>query len=43
LLEVAASTLRKLKGSQVLPDVYVGVYYSDGVKRRVSAQQKLAI
>lgn len=42
LRAVAASTFRKLKGSQLLPDVSAGVQYRDGVKRRVTAQQKLA-
>jgi len=42
LLEVAEPTFRKLKGSQLLPDVYTGVPYLDGVQRRVTAQQKLA-
>ena len=42
ILRVAESTFRRLKGAELLPDVYAGVQYYDGVKRRVSAQQKLA-
>jgi transposase-like protein len=42
LLQVVESTFRKLKGAELLPAVYAGVHYSDGMRRRVSAQQKLA-
>ncbi len=42
LLRVAESTFRKLKGAEVLPAVYVGEQYVDGVKRTVSPQQRLA-
>lgn len=42
ILQVAESTFRRLKGSQLLPDVYAGVQYSDGIKRRGTTQQKLA-
>jgi len=39
---VKPAAFGKLKGSQLLPDVYTGVPYLDVVQRRVSAQQKLA-
>src|SRR5262245_37971872 len=42
ILQVAESTFRKLKGAELLPAVYAGVQYSDGMRRRVAAQQKLA-
>jgi putative transposase len=42
ILQVAESTFRRLKGAELLPEVYAGVQYRDGVKRRVTAQQKLA-
>jgi transposase-like protein len=42
MLQVAESTFRKLKGAELLPAVYVGVQYSDGMRRRVAAQQKRA-
>jgi len=42
ILQVAESTFRRLKGAELLPEVYRGVQYRDGVKRRVTAQQKLA-
>ena len=32
----------KLKGAELLPAVYAGVQYRDSVKRRETAQQKLA-
>src|SRR3954454_21226586 len=43
ILQVAESTFRKLKGAELLPAVYAGVHYSDGMRRRGSAQQKLAV
>jgi putative transposase len=42
ILQVAESTFRKLKGAELLPAVYAGVHYSDGMRRRGSAPQKLA-
>jgi putative transposase len=42
ILQVAESTFRKLKGAELLPAVYAGVYYRDGMRRRGSVQQKLA-
>ena len=42
ILQVAESTFRKLKGAELLPAVYAGGQYRDGVKRRETAQQKLA-
>jgi putative transposase len=42
MLQVAESTFRKLKGAELLPAVYAGGQYRDGVKRRETAQQQLA-
>jgi putative transposase len=42
ILQVAESTFRKLKGAELLPDIYAGGQYRDGVKRRETAQQQLA-
>ena len=42
ILQVAESTFRKLKGAELLPAVYAGVQYRDGVKLKETAQQKLA-
>ena len=42
ILQVAESTFRKLKGAELLPAVYAGGQYRDGVKRRETAQQPLA-
>jgi putative transposase len=42
LLQVAESTFRRLKGAQLLPAVYAGMPYLDGVKRPVKPAQKLA-
>jgi len=42
ILQVAESTFRKLKGAELLPAVYAGGQYRDGVKRRETAQQQLA-
>src|SRR5262245_28271431 len=33
MLQVAESTFRRLKGAELLPDVYAGQHYRDGVKR----------
>jgi putative transposase len=42
LLQVAESTFRRLKGAELLPAVYAGVPYLDGVKQPVKPAQKLA-
>jgi transposase-like protein len=42
LLQVAESTFRKLKGTELLPAVYAGEQYVDGVKQSVSPRQRLA-
>ena len=42
ILQVAESTFRKLKGAELLPDIYAGGQYRDSVKRRGTAQQQLA-
>lgn len=42
ILQVAESTFRRLKGAELLPAVYVGAQYIDGVPRRTSTQQKIA-
>jgi putative transposase len=42
ILQVAESTFRKLKGAELLPDIYAGGQYRDSVKRRETAQQQLA-
>jgi putative transposase len=41
-LQVAESTFRKLKGAELLPAVYAGTPYVDGVQRRTSTPQKIA-
>ena len=42
LLQVAESTFRRLKGAELLPTVYAGAQYKDGVQRPTRLQQKLA-
>jgi putative transposase len=42
ILRVAESTFRRLKGAELLPAVYAGVQYVDGVQQTVSVQQQLA-
>jgi putative transposase len=42
LLQVAESTFRKLKGTELLPAVYAGARYRDGMKRPVHTQQLAA-
>jgi len=42
LLQVAESTFRRLKGAEVLPAVYAGVQYTDGVHQSTSKPQKIA-
>jgi hypothetical protein len=40
MLQVAESTFRRLKGAELLPAVYVGAQYVDGVQRAMSVQQQ---
>jgi hypothetical protein len=42
ILQVAESTFRRLKGAEVLPAVYAGAQYSDGVQRARNIQHKIA-
>jgi putative transposase len=42
LLQVAQSTFRKLKGTEVLPAVYAGEQYRDGLKLAADPRQQLA-
>ena len=42
ILQVAESTFRRLKGAELLPTVYAGAQYVDGVRRRASTRQQLA-
>src|SRR5919106_3054428 len=42
ILQVAESTFRRLKGAELLPAVYAGAPYVDGVPPITSKQQKLA-
>ena len=42
LLQVAESTFRRLKGAELLPAVYAGAQYKDGVPRPTRPQQKMA-
>jgi hypothetical protein len=42
MLQVAESTFRRLKGAEVLPAVYAGVQYVDGVPRSTRRQQRIA-
>jgi putative transposase len=42
LLQVAESTFRRLKGAELLPAVYAGEQYRDGMKRTMSPRQPLA-
>jgi hypothetical protein len=42
LLRVAESTFRRLKGAALLPAVYAGGQYVDGVQRPLSPRQPLA-
>jgi transposase-like protein len=42
LLQVAESTFRQLKGAELLPLVYAGLHYVDGVQRDTNRQQKVA-
>jgi putative transposase len=42
MLQVAESTFRRLKGAELLPVVYAGVQYVDGVQRTPKAPPRLA-
>ena len=42
LLQVAESTFRRLRGAELLPAVYAGVQYVDGVQRTPKAPPRLA-
>jgi transposase-like protein len=42
ILQVAESTFRRLKGAELLPAVYAGAQYVDGVQRTTGLQRKLA-
>jgi putative transposase len=42
VLQVAESTFRRLKGAQLLPAVYAGAQYKDGVQQPTSTRQKSA-
>jgi putative transposase len=42
ILQVAESTFRRLTGAELLPAVYAGAQYVDGVQRTTRAQQKIA-
>jgi putative transposase len=42
ILQVAESAFRRLKGAELLPAVYGGEQYIDGVKRPGGPQQRLA-
>jgi putative transposase len=42
LLQVAESTFRRLKGAELLPAVYAGEHYRDGMKRPLNPRQPLA-
>ena len=42
ILQVAESTFRRLKGAQLLPAVYAGTQYGDGVQRSANRPQLAA-
>jgi hypothetical protein len=42
MLQVAESTFRRLKGAELLPAVYAGSQYVDGMHQVTSLQQKAA-
>jgi transposase-like protein len=42
LLQVAESSFRRLKGAELLPAVYAGTRYVDGVKQVTRTQQRMA-
>src|SRR5712692_1478728 len=41
MLQVAESTFRRLKGAAVLPAVYAGAQYVDGMQRIPTTRQKI--
>jgi len=42
MLQVAESTFRRLKGAELLPTVYAGAQYVDGVLQATRTRQKIA-
>jgi putative transposase len=42
ILQVAESTFRRLKGAELLPAVYAGAQYVDGIQRTHKVQQRIA-
>jgi putative transposase len=42
LLQVAESSFRRLKGAELLPAVYAGAQYVDGVKQSTRTPQRMA-
>ena len=42
ILQVAESTFRRLKGAELLPVVYAGAQYQDGVQRPTRTPQQIA-
>ena len=42
ILQVAESTFRRLNGADLLPAVYAGAQYVNGVKRTMTARQQIA-
>jgi len=42
LLQIAESTFRRLKGAALLPAVYAGAQYVNGVQQAIGVQQKRA-
>jgi transposase-like protein len=42
MLRVAESTFRRLKGAELLPAVYAGAQYVDGVQRTLHLRQQRA-
>ena len=42
ILQVAETTFRRLKEAELLPAVYIGTQYVDGVRRTQTAQQQMA-
>jgi putative transposase len=42
MLQVAESSFRRLKGAELLPTVYTGVQYVDGLQRATTTRQKIA-
>src|SRR5262249_34906090 len=42
LLQVAESTFRRFKGAELLPAVYTGIQYVEGMQRSVRSRPRLA-